>query len=52
MSKRQTSVPGAGRSPASRYTDELKRAAVRLVSQEKYSFKAAATAVISLVCVR
>ena len=49
MSKWQTSVPGAGRSPASRYMDEFKRAAVRLVSQEKYSFKAAATAVISVV---
>ena len=45
MSKKQTSVSGAGRSPASRYTDEFKRDAVRLVSQEKYSFKAAATAV-------
>jgi len=45
MSKKQTSVSGAGRSPASRYADEFKRDAVRLVSQEKYSFKAAAAAV-------
>jgi transposase len=45
MSKKQTSVSDAGRSPASRYSDEFKRDAVRLVSQEKYSFKAAATAV-------
>jgi transposase len=48
MNKKQTSVSGAGaagRSAASRYADEFKRDAVRLVSQEKYSFKAAAAAV-------
>lgn len=48
MSKKQSmvSVDGvAGRSPASRYSDEFKRDAVRLVSEEKYSFQAAATAV-------
>lgn len=48
MSKKQTSVSDsslAGRSPASRYSDDFKRDAVRLVSEEKYSFKAAAAAV-------
>ena len=45
MSTTQTSVSGDGRSPASRYADEFKRDAVHLVSQEKHSFKAAATMV-------
>ena len=36
---------GTGRSSSSRYADEFKRDAVRLVSHEKYSFRAAATAV-------
>ena len=48
MSKKQLSVPrsdAAGRSPSSRYPDDFKRDAVRLVCQEKYSFKAAAAAV-------
>ena len=48
MSKKQLSVPrsdATGRSPASRYADDFKRDAVRLVCQEKYSFKAAAAAV-------
>ena len=40
MSKKQTSLSGAGgtgRSSSSRYADEFKRDAVRLVSHEKYS---------------
>jgi transposase len=48
MSKKQSSVSdagNAGRSPASRYSEEFKREAVRLVSEEKYSFPSAATAV-------
>ncbi|HEX4132598.1 MAG TPA: transposase [Pirellulales bacterium] len=48
MSKKQSTLPSdnaIGRSPASRYLDEFKRDAVRLVSEEKYSFKAAAAAV-------
>jgi transposase len=48
MSKKQSTLPSdkaIGRSPASRYRDEFKRDAVRLVSEEKYSFKAAAAAV-------
>src|ERR1700682_5416612 len=48
MSKKQTSLSGAGstgRSSASRYSDEFKRDAVRLVSHEKYSLRAAAAAV-------
>jgi transposase len=48
MSKKQTGLSDAGvasRSPASRYSEEFKRDAVRLVSDEKYSFKAAAAAV-------
>lgn len=49
MSKKQMSVPGSEvvtvRSPASRYPDDFKRDAVRLVCQEKYSFRAAAAAV-------
>ena len=49
MSKKQSTVSvdgGAGRSPASRYSEEFKRDAVRLLSEEKYPFKAAAAAVI------
>jgi transposase len=48
MSKKQTQVSSAGvagRSPSSRYSDDFKRDAVRLVTDEKYSFKAAAAAV-------
>ena len=48
MSKKQSSVSvagHAGRSPASRYLEEFKQDAVRLVSEEKYSIKAAAAAV-------
>ena len=48
MSKKQSTESGdgmAGRSPASRYSEEFKQDAVRLVSEEKYSFKAAAAAV-------
>ena len=48
MSKKQTTLASnsaIGRSPASRYLDDFKRDAVRLVSEEKYSFKAAAAAV-------
>jgi transposase len=48
MSRKQSMVVdsgGVGRSPASRYSEEFKRDAVRLVSEEKYSFKAAAAAV-------
>jgi len=48
MSKKQIGMSDGGvasRSPASRYSEEFKRDAVRLVSEEKYSFKAAATAV-------
>ena len=48
MSKKPTAVSGAGveaRSPASRSADEFQQAAVRLVSEEKYSFRAAAAAV-------
>ena len=47
MSKKQTSlsgVSGAVRSSASRYADDFKRDAVRLVSHEKYSFRAACLA--------
>jgi transposase len=48
MSKKDLPTAGDGpakRSPKSRYLDEFKRDAVRLVSEEKYSFKAAAKAV-------
>jgi transposase len=48
MSKKQTTAPGddaAVRSSGSRYAEEFKRDAVRLVSEEKYSFRAAAAAV-------
>ena len=48
MRKKQNSVSDAGnvgRSPASRYSEEFKQDAVRLVSEENYSFKAAAAAV-------
>jgi transposase len=48
MSRKHSAVldtGGAGRSPASRYSEEFKQDAVRLVSEEKYSFKAAAAAV-------
>lgn len=48
MSKKQSASSGggdSGRSSASRYTEEFKREAVRLVSEEKYSFLAAAAAV-------
>jgi len=48
MSKKQTPLTGDGTpggSPASRYSDDFKRDAVRLVSEEKYSFQAAAKAV-------
>ena len=48
MSKKQSSVSDsgvAGRSSASRYSDDFKRDAVRLVSEEKYSLRAAAAAV-------
>ena len=43
MSQKQSSASVsdrgvAGRSPASRYTEEFKRDAVRLVSEQKYSF--------------
>ena len=47
MSKKQSTAPDdgvAGRSSGSRYAEEFKRDAVRLVSEEKYSFRAAATA--------
>lgn len=48
MSKKLSSnsvTGGAGRSPASRYSEAFKQDAVRLVSEEKYSFQAAAAAV-------
>ena len=48
MSKKQSSVSNSGvaeRSPASRYSEEFKRDAVRLVSDENYSLRAAAAAV-------
>jgi transposase len=48
MSKKQSTLASGeatGRSPATRYSDEFKRDAVRLVSEEKYSFSAAAAAV-------
>jgi transposase len=48
MSKMEVSTGGDGTaapSSKSRYLDEFKRDAVRLVSEEKYSFKAAAKAV-------
>jgi transposase len=48
MSKKSSSnsvLGDAGRSPASRYSEEFKQDAVRLVSEEQYSFKAAAAAV-------
>jgi transposase len=48
MSKKSSpssSVGAAVRSRKARYLDEFKRDAVRLVSEEKYTFKAAAAAV-------
>ena len=48
MSKKRGSVSGSGpvrRSPSNRYSDDFKRDAIRLISEEKYTFKAAATAV-------
>jgi len=48
MRKNRSSVADGAdvvRSPASRYSDDFKRDAVRLVSEEKYSFRAAAKAV-------
>lgn len=48
MSQKEASTAGgasATRSSKSRYLDEFKRDAVRLVSEEKYSFRAAAKAV-------
>lgn len=48
MNKKEVSVASDGptaRLRKSRYLDEFKRDAVRLVSEEKYSFKAAAAAV-------
>jgi|ERR1019366_7358453 transposase len=48
MSKKESSpvsVGVASRSRKARYLDEFKRDAVRLVSEEKYTFKAAAAAV-------
>jgi transposase-like protein len=50
MSKQQSTVSdagGVGQSPASRYSGEFKQDAVRLVSQEKYLFKAAAAVNVS-----
>lgn len=48
MSKKEspaTSDIAPGRTRKSHYSDDFKRDAVRLVSEEKYSFKAAAAAV-------
>lgn len=48
MNKKETSLSGgtvSGRSSSSRYSEEFKRDAVRLVSEEKYSLRAAAAAV-------
>ena len=48
MSKKQSTLASSeatGRSPATRYSDEFQRDAVRLVSEEQYSFAAAAAAV-------
>ena len=48
MSKERMSVAGAPAAPLAkgrRFTEEFKREAVRLVTDEKYTFKAAATAV-------
>ena len=48
MRKKPATAPSAGaagRSSGSRYAEEFQRDAVRLVREEKYSFRAAATAV-------
>jgi transposase len=48
MSRKEVSTggdSGSARSSKARYLDEFKRDAVRLVSEEKYSFRAAAKAV-------
>jgi len=48
MSKKEVTIAGDGpavRSRKARFSDDFKRDAVRLVSEEKYSFQAAAAAV-------